>query len=547
MARDTRTPFVIHALVIAVLASATAATAHADINGVPLCTATGQQVSPAITPDGSGGAIVAWNDARVGGGGRCYAQRVNAAGAPQWTANGVALSTTGDSGPPSIAFDGSGGAFVAYAGNGTVPRVQRVNAAGAPQWGADGVQLTTSTSVREMSIVRDVGGAGGAIVVWRDASGVGGTSDIGAQKVNSAGATQWGPSGIAVTATSMNSESHPAMISDGAGGIILVWFHGSGVRAGRLNAAGTQQWGNVVVSGVSNNMPPSIAADGTGGAVIAWSGATAIYAHRISAAGDRLWSPANGGVQLAPAGNRAAIISDGAGGATVAWQDFRTSTNYNIYAQRLSALGAAQWAANGVPVADVTDDQLTPGIVSDGGTGAIISWFDRRAPDSDIYAERIDATGAPLWTPNGEPVCMAINDQEAPVIATDAAGGAWVAWEDLRSGNADIYAQRIGPNGNVVAVPLEQSWIAARAWPNPFSAGVTLSFTLPTAARVKIEVFDVTGRVVRGLGDRALAAGPHVVSWDGRGDDGRRAAVGVYRLRVRGPGVDASRSVVRLR
>jgi hypothetical protein len=547
MHRDSRTRVLAHATLLAVLTSSIAAASHAQINGIPLCTASGNQYSPAITADGAGGVIIAWHDVRAGGSGVCYAQRVSAAGAPLWTADGVPLSTTGDPGPPAIASDGAGGAYVVYAGDGTVPRIQWVNAAGAPQWGANGVQLSTSTFVRDMSVIRDVGGAGGAIAVWRDDNGVAGIPDIGAQKVSGAGLTQWGASGLAVTSTNSNSESHPAMITDGAGGMIVIWFISPGVRAQRFNAAGTPQWGTVSLSGVSNNMQPSIASDGAGGAVVAWSGGGAIYAHRVSSTGVRVWSPMNGGVLLASSGNLTAIISDGAGGATVAWQDI-TGSNYNIFAQRLNSVGALQWGGSGVPVCFFQGDQLTPGIVSDGGTGAIISWADQRMLSTgfDIYAERIDATGASLWTANGMPVCKELNDQDAPVIASDDAGGAWVAWQDGRDGKLDIYVLRLEPNGSTLSVPGGEPSIAARAWPNPFSGEVAMSFALPAAAAVTMRVFDLTGRQIRDLGARPLPAGPHVVSWDGRAEDGSLSRVGVYLLRLTGPGIDLSRSVVRL-
>jgi hypothetical protein len=309
-----------------------------------------------------------------------------------------------------------------------------------------------------------------------------GLPDIAAQKVSAVGATQWGLSGIAVTSTNMNSEGHPAMITDGAGGVIMIWFQGtSGVRAQRLSAAGSPQWGSVILATLSNNMQPSIAADGMGGAVFGFSAGGAVYAHRVNSAGTRLWTPAQGGVQLSSSGKPDSDHLDGAGGATVAWQDFRTGTNYNIYAQRLSSTGAPQWMGNGVPVSNVQDDQLTPGIVSDGGTGAIISWTDRRmiASGFDIYAERVDATGASLWTPDGAPVCKQPNDQDAPVITTAAAGGAWVAWQDQRSGNSDIYIDRLASNGSTLSVPTPDASVAARAWPNPFTSDVQLSFALP--------------------------------------------------------------------
>src|SRR5690242_21679888 len=102
------------------------ATGTADGNGVPVCTASGDQVLPVVVSDLAGGVIVAWHDGRptVANGGVCFAQRLDATGAAQWTPNGVQLSTTGDpgsetSGGPgnparvAIASDGAGGAVVA--------------------------------------------------------------------------------------------------------------------------------------------------------------------------------------------------------------------------------------------------------------------------------------------------------------------------------------------------------------------------------------------------------------------------------------------------
>src|SRR5262249_46008048 len=113
------------ALLVALLAG----NAHAaDPNGVPLCTAASDQTLPVTVSDGVGGIIVAWHDGRptAAAGGVCYAQRLSAAGVPQWTADGVALSTTGDPVTPVIAADGAGGAFVAYGGTTAQPRVQHV-------------------------------------------------------------------------------------------------------------------------------------------------------------------------------------------------------------------------------------------------------------------------------------------------------------------------------------------------------------------------------------------------------------------------------------
>ena len=553
MSCDPQARVLICVAVVAALANGSAPAAATDIHGIAVCTAPNDQLRPVTVSDGASGVIVAWHDSRptVAAGGVCFAQRVSAAGVPLWTTDGVALSTTGDAGLPVIVSDGAGGAFVAYAGNTSQARAQWVNAAGVPQWGADGVALSNSaSSKRDLAIAPDINGAGGAIVAWREDNATGGTSDVYAQKVNAAGAVQWGVSGSPVTATNMNSESRPALISDGAGGAILVWLFGGGARAQRLNSSGVLQWGTTNLTATTNNNVPVIVPDGAGGAVMCWAGG-GIFAQRVSSAGDRLWNPANGGVTLATTGTLPTMIPDGSGGATVTWQDLRSGTNSNIYAQRVSPLGVPQWVANGVEVCFFSDDQLSPTIISDGGTGAIISWFDARTPASgdDIYIDRINSAGVSQWTPNGRPLCTAANDQEFPAAASDGAGGAFVAWQDRRSGtNYDIYAHRVNPNGVVLSVrPELEGSSMARVWPDPFLDRVRIAFTLPAAAQVRMDVVDVGGRMVWGSASTLLPAGSNEFAWDGRTNDGRRAGAGIYFLRVNGPGIALSRSVVRLK
>ncbi len=543
-------------IALAALSAARSPALAADIDGFPLCTAPGAQLSPVIVADGAGGFIAAWHDQRptVALAGVCFAQRVNMTGTPLWAMDGVALSTTGDLGDPvapAIAADGAGGAFVAYGGSSSQPRAQWVNAAGSPQWGADGVQITLAApGMRDLAIVRDVNGAGGAIVVWRKVNGVGGNPDIHAQKINAAGATQWGADGVAVTSSSMNGETLPALLSDGAGGAIIVHLGSNGCRAYRLNSSGVSQWGTTILGTLTNNRRPAIVTDGAGGAVVGWAaGNTGIFVQRVTSVGNRAWSPTNAGVQLNTTGNQCTMIPYGAGGATVAWQDFQTGTNYNIFAQRVDGNGATQWIANGVPVCFVQGDQLAPMIVPDGGTGAILTWYDGRsfALGDDIYAQRINAAGASQWTPDGSGVCTVVGSQQHPTIAADAAGGAFVCWQDARSGTYDIYFHHLNASGTVLSVPGENlTTTMARAWPNPFHASVRLAFVLPVAATVRLEVFDIRGRSMRAYEHETLAAGERSLAWDGRASDGTPAGPGIYYLRVTGPGIALSRRVVRL-
>jgi hypothetical protein len=70
--------------------------------------------------------------------------------------------------------------------------------------------------------------------------------------------------------------------------------------------------------------------------------------------------------------------------------------------------------------------------------------------------------------------------------------------------------------------------------PNPFAATTAFTLGLPEAAVITIEIFDIAGRQVRVIRSPALTAGEHTLTWDGRVDDGRLAAPGIYLVRARG-------------
>ncbi len=74
--------------------------------------------------------------------------------------------------------------------------------------------------------------------------------------------------------------------------------------------------------------------------------------------------------------------------------------------------------------------------------------------------------------------------------------------------------------------------------PNPFDGTTSIRFELPVAARVKLEVFDASGRRVATLSDQEYQAGYRAIQWDRRGSRGDlvRSGVFLYRLVATGPG-----------
>lgn len=84
-------------------------------------------------------------------------------------------------------------------------------------------------------------------------------------------------------------------------------------------------------------------------------------------------------------------------------------------------------------------------------------------------------------------------------------------------------------------------------YPNPFNPSTTISFSLSRRAHTTLAIYNVRGQLVRVLEQRVMREGPHSVAWDGRNQDGRAVASGIYFYRLRSGRFGAVRKMVLLR
>jgi len=348
-----------------------------------------------------------------------------------------------------------------------VPSTERAFAEGGIAWDPQGVPVCEALG-DQLNIRMVPDGSGGAIIVWEDYRS--GQTDIFAQRIDKDGVAQWTPSyGVAVCTATL-SQLNPVIVSDGSGGAIIAWedwrLGYCNIYALRISSAtgntysGWTENGKFLKSTSDNQSSPDIVSDGFGGAIIVWqedSGSQySIYAHGISGDGSDMW----GGSVVVSSGTAdkllPKIINDEQDHVIVTWIDWRndagTWTNSDIYAQRIEIATGSEapgWDVNGSTVTVASGNQLEPQIVADGSGGAIITWTDDRETSTglDIYAQLISSSGAQVWTPDGIPICKEINEQYNPVIINDLLGwtieGAIIAWEDMRSGDVAIYAEKI--------------------------------------------------------------------------------------------------------
>lgn len=98
----------------------------------------------------------------------------------------------------------------------------------------------------------------------------------------------------------------------------------------------------------------------------------------------------------------------------------------------------------------------------------------------------------------------------------------------------------------VVQVPAIPSALL-QSQPNPFAALTRIPFALATESRVRLEILDIQGRLVRALVDGVLRGGFHSREWDGRNDQGEVAPNGLYfyRLAIEGGPQRVGKAVLR--
>ena len=122
------------------------------------------------------------------------------------------------------------------------------------------------------------------------------------------------------------------------------------------------------------------------------------------------------------------------------------------------------------------------------------------------------------------------------VTTTDSAGN-----EGGASSVENTYSGIVEADAKPLACALR------RNRPNPFQARTTIAFDLPQAVHVRLQVFDITGRLVRTLTNARYPAGCHSVVWDGKDDTGRPVGPGVYTVVMDAGGLKATQKLLLLK
>ncbi|MFH1399972.1 MAG: hypothetical protein ABIH41_00485 [Nanoarchaeota archaeon] len=204
------------------------------------------------------------------------------------------------------------------------------------------------------------------------------------------------------------------------------------------------------------------------------------------------------------------------------------------------------------PIASPVSAQPTPGVVTSGTVESLDG--DRfvlySGPTFSIPRDTVDVMEGPggikgyyiMIDEYPGPLELIAKNLAGDMIAHTAAGTTFYATDPpTYDNNLRFEAQQVG-------TPSLETHAEPRPWPNPFSHRTAWDIAAPAGhdAQIRASIYDTAGRVIRNLFE-GRAYGLMRLEWDGRRDDGRAAASGIYLIHTRVDCADEQGQPVSLR
>ncbi len=255
-------------------------------------------------------------------------------------------------------------------------------------------------------------------------------------------------------------QNAPRLAVAGKNGFVIVWTDRRGttndIYLQRFDAQGYATGANTKVNDDTNNswqFEPAIAVDLSGLYSVVWKD----YRNDFYPFGPDIYfqpydssvSPVGGNVNLtvnAPDSLKESpdVALGEWGGGVVVWADYR-NRNWDIFGQMFEADGSLVGSDFKINDDIGTAQQHAPRVSVSPQGWFVVTWYDNRSGNDDIYVQRFDSDG------NKQGINVKVNSdsqgarQAFPDVGADGTGRFTVIWVDWRNGtypaNPDIYAR----------------------------------------------------------------------------------------------------------
>lgn len=444
--------------------------------GTKVCTAAEKQINPNLCASESGYVVCVWEDRRDGMVRQLFAQRINPQGQVLWDIDGILLAKRQNVNfkNPCLLSDGYGGFICAFEvlGSKTLQKdifLVRINRVGLLLYQRTVAEFNYD-QYNPMLIPAD---ENSFLIAWQDTRDIG--VDLFVKRYSTVSGNQlWVGDGLQLCANFADKQRPKIVPIENGRRFIAAWEDnrkdGCDIFGQLFTIEGDLLWGKegtaiTVQAGIQKQLELCSV---NHSAVAYWLNETDKYSsypsYQIINPEAKLMYGLYGtnlleeqevayarlDFPIVQAGYNADIF--------VAWEDYRNGKkNSDIYIQRLNAYGMPIWRSGGVPICTAENYQSLPTIQTVPG-GAYIAWIDRRNNDDDLYLQFIDTLGRIRWQANGIPVCNVPRTQNDIMFARavfphegdSLESGVYLTWTDARNfytTGFDIYLQRIEANG----------------------------------------------------------------------------------------------------
>lgn len=311
----------------------------------------------------------------------------------------------------------------------------------------------------------------------------------------------------------------------------LLWSRTFGGAGGESGMAVREAWDGYVAVGSTGSFG---------------EGYSSVYLTKTSFDGDSLWAVTLGGTR-ADYGYSLEITDEY--GLLIVGATNSYGLGYNdAYVIKTSSTGVVEWERTFGGTRD--DRAYAVSYTADGNYVVTGTTESSGAGASDIYVIKITPLGQQLWstTQGGS------QSDYCRSICVDAKGNYLLAGYSYSYsiGGSDLYLLTLAgdqptPVEDDPVTGLPSGFGIDQNYPNPFNAGTTLEYAIPRRAEISLVIYNLLGQVVKRWPSEIQTAGHYTVYWDGRSDDGRDLASGVYFFRMEASDFRAVRKLVLLK
>jgi type II secretory pathway pseudopilin PulG len=248
---------------------------------------------------------------------------------------------------------------------------------------------------------------------------------------------------------------------NGVATTVVAWMDNragqSDIYAQAFDGSGNALWngGNdiAITSSTTDEIDASVAIDSNDDVIFAWTEEGVldkIYLMKYDLQGNPLWPSPKPGPMTLFGISEPSLAVDGSGSFYLGYTE-DVSGYLSAFMSKYDNAGVKTWDKDVNIETDVGDRYESS--LAIWGSDLYAVWTDERNGNEDIYAQKFDLSGNPIWTRDFlASITVVVSSSTQPAIAVTSTGKPFTAWTDGRNAQTSIYAAELTAPGVITPV-----------------------------------------------------------------------------------------------